>query len=137
MVLYREEIEIETKEGISIIDITKDIEDVLRKSGIKDGICNIFIPATTAGLITNEFDLMLFEDMKRFLSNLVSEKKIYSHPENAFSHLRSLFTKSDLSIPIKDGKLVLGTWQRILLMEFDIVPRKRRLIISVIADSKL
>jgi secondary thiamine-phosphate synthase enzyme len=136
MVLYREEMEIETREGISITDITKNVEDILRKSGIKDGICNIFIPATTAGLITNEFDFMLFEDIKRFLSNLVGEKKIYSHTENAFSHLRTLFTKSDLSIPIKDGKLVLGTWQRILLMEFDIVPRKRRLIISIY-DSKV
>jgi len=135
--MYREEIEIETKEGISITDITKNVEEIVKKSGIKEGLCNLFIPATTAGLITNEFDFMLFEDIKRFFSNLVSDKKIYSHPENAFSHLRALFTKSDLLIPIKDGKLCLGTWQRILLMEFDIVPRKRKIIVSIFHDSKI
>lgn len=134
MKVYREEIEVSTREGIDVLDITKYIEIAIRNSKIRNGICNIFLQATTAGLIINEYDFLLIEDMKNLIKNFIKEDKIYAHPQNAFSHLRAMLTKSDISIPIIDSKLSLGTWQRIWLLEFDTSPRKRKIIVTVFGN---
>ncbi|MEM5813369.1 MAG: secondary thiamine-phosphate synthase enzyme YjbQ [Candidatus Aenigmatarchaeota archaeon] len=137
MKIYRDEIEISTREGIDVLDITKDIEIAVRNSKIRNGICHIFLQATTAGLIINEYDLLLVQDVKNMLKNLVKEEKVYAHPQNAFSHLRAILTKVDLSIPIKDSKPYLGTWQRIWLVEFDTSPRKRKILLTIIGDGEI
>ncbi|MEM7816507.1 MAG: secondary thiamine-phosphate synthase enzyme YjbQ [Candidatus Aenigmatarchaeota archaeon] len=136
MKIYREEIEIATREGIDVLDITKDIELAVRNSKVKNGICHIFLKATTAGLIINEYDLLLVQDAKNLIKNLVKEEKVYAHPQNAFSHLRAMLTKCDLSIPISENKLCLGTWQRIWLVEFDTHPRKRKIIVSILENEE-
>lgn len=136
MKIYKEKIEIATREGIDVLDITKDIEMVIRNSKIRNGICHIFLQATTAGLIINEYDLLLIQDMKNLLKSLVKEEKVYAHPQNAFSHLRAMLIKCDLSIPISENKLDLGTWQRIWLVEFDTHPRKRKVIVTVFGDEE-
>ncbi|MEM7826848.1 MAG: secondary thiamine-phosphate synthase enzyme YjbQ [Candidatus Aenigmatarchaeota archaeon] len=130
--MYKETLEIETKKGIHIEDITPKITAIVKKSEISEGMCNIFLQSTTSGLFVNEFDMMLFEDIKKFFKDIVDEKKIYHHPSNASSHLRAMLLKPEISIPVHEGELMLGTWQRILLIEFDVVPRKRNLIVTII-----
>lgn len=131
---YREIIGIETQRGPSFADITETVVKVVRNSGIMDGLCNIFVTSTTAGIMINEGDRFLMEDFKRLSRELVDENRIYSHTENAFSHLRAAFFGADRTVPVASGKIVMGKWQSILLCEFDIVARKRQVIITVLGE---
>lgn len=132
--LYRDVIELETKEGMSFIDITQQLRSIVENCNIKEGVCQVFLPATTAGLYLNEKDRMLLEDFKKHLSEHVDEKKMYHHSGNAFSHLRALMLRNDLTLPVSNGKLILGTWQSIMLWEFDNESRKRSVIVTVIGE---
>ena len=133
MVLFRDTIEVETKNGMSFVDITDQVVKLVYDCKIEEGICNIFLPGTTAGLMVNENDRMLIEDFKRFFRT-IDEKKLYSHPSNAFSHLRANLLRAEVTIPVSNRKLLLGKWQSIFVWEFDVEPRKRELIISVVGD---
>lgn len=131
--LFRKNLEIETKRD-GFIDITNEIEKMVEESNVKEGLCNIFLPATTAGLVMNENERMLIEDFKRFFDKSVPDDKLYNHPSNAFSHLRANLAATEKTIPVSHGKLVLGTWQSILLWEFDINKRKREVVVTVMGD---
>ncbi len=130
--LFRKIVKVNTKKGISVTDVTKNISDMVKKCGISDGLCSIFLPAATAGLVVNENDRMLIEDFRRFFS-AVDEKRPYNHPSNAFSHLRASMCKAELTIPVSSGDVYLGKWQRILLWEFDTKNREREIIVTVIS----
>lgn len=132
--LFRKNLEMETKRN-EFIDITNEIEKIVEESAIKEGLCNIFMPATTAGLVMNENERMLIEDFKRFFDKSVPDDKLYNHPSNAFSHLRANLVSTEKTIPVSKGKLILGTWQSILLWEFDINKRKRKLVVTVTGDT--
>jgi len=130
--MYKAEMEVDTKYN-SGIDITQKIRDVASKAVVKNGICHIFLLGTTAGLMLNEYDKFLAEDFKRFFS-MFDEKSHYNHPDNAFSHLRANLLSAEKTVPLVDGKLVLGEWQSLLLWEFDIKPRKRKLIVTIVGE---
>lgn len=130
--MHRHILEFSTKEG-GFVDITEDVRKIVGNSRVREGLCSVFIPATTAGLLLNEKDRMLLEDFRKFFQT-VDDKKLYHHPSNAFSHLRASMLRSDITMPVSDGKLVLGTWQSIILWEFDIEPRKRAVIVTVMGD---
>ncbi len=133
MVLFRDVIEIETEKGISYIDITERVVKLVKDCKILEGVCNIFVTATTAGLMLNENDRMLAEDFKRHFA-AIDEKKLYSHPQNAFSHLRANLLDTEKTVPVSNGRLLLGNWQSVLLWEFDKEPKKREVIITVTGD---
>ena len=128
--LYREIIEVETKKGIDCMDITKHVSDIAAKSMVHSGMCSVFLAATTAGLMLNEHELMLIEDFKRFFRQ-VDESRLYNHPSNAFSHIRAGMLRAGVTIPVEGSRLMLGRWQSILLWEFDIEPRKRKVVVTV------
>jgi len=90
--------------------------------------------ATTASLTINENDELLAHDFNRLVKSIASEDKMYAHPDNAHSHLRSTVFGIEKTIPVSNGKLILGTWQRLILWEFDTKNRRRKLIISVGGD---
>lgn len=124
------EIEIDTKKRIEIVDITSDIEE---KIDINEGICNVFVPHTTSGITINESEPRLLNDIKSLLEEIVTEEK-WDHNEiddNADAHLRSILLESNLSIPIKNQNLRLGSWQSILFFEGD-GPRKRKVIVKTL-----
>jgi len=128
--IFRDVIEIKTETN-KFYDITKEIKSIVEKQQIGDGICNLFLQATTAGFMVNENDRMLYEDMRNFFKNVAPENKFYTHPENAFSHIRASMLNQSLSIPVASGELVLGAWQRILLWEFDVKPRERKIVVTI------
>jgi secondary thiamine-phosphate synthase enzyme len=128
--IYRDVIELKTEQD-KFYNITDKISEIVKKSKTKDGVCNIFLPATTAGLMINENDRMLVEDFRRLFRALVPEDKLYQHPENAHSHLRASMLTQNLTIPVVDSRLALGTWQSILLWEFDVTNRERKIIINI------
>lgn len=128
--IYREILEFDIEKD-DFIDITEHINNIVAKCGIPEGLCNIFLPASTAGLILNENDNFLISDFKRFFS-IIDENKPYAHPDNAHSHLRAaMLALPEKTIPISKGRLVLGTWQNIMLWNFDTRPRKRKVIITI------
>ena len=134
---YSDTIKIKIKSQ-EFYDITGKVEDIIRKAEteeeIEDGICNIFVAGSTGSVILNENEPMLLEDLKKTLEKISSSKDLYHHMENAFSHIRSALIGSSQSIPVRDGKLVLGTWQNILIANFDTEEREREIIVTVIGD---
>jgi len=127
------EIEIPTREEFELIDITHLIDQKIRKSGIKDGIAVIFTRHTTTALFVNENETGLLEDVREFFQSLVPKGKGYKHDRidrNAHSHLRSIILNPSLAIPIKDGRLLLGTWQSVIFAELD-GPRRRKVFIKL------
>lgn len=128
--IYREFIELSTETN-KLYDLTKQIKAVTDKCLIKEGICNVFLTGTTAGLMINENDKMLYQDLKRLFEVMAPEDKLYNHPDNAHSHIRASMLSPQLTIPLMGGHLALGDWQSILLWEFDVRERERKVIITI------
>ena len=118
-------------------DITKKVAAVVEKSGIEDGLCTVFVQHTSAGLIVNEgADASVRRDLEAWLARLVPEgDELYTHndegPDDMPSHLRAMLTGVSVSIPVLDGKLVLGTWQGIFLWEHRRFRSKRKVVVHV------
>ncbi len=131
---YIEEINLKTKKEVEFIDVTDIVDQIVEKSGIKNGLVNIFSYHTTTGIRINERCSRLQEDMETFLKEIAPIDKAYRHNEiacdsrfNAHSHLMSLLTGNSETVPISKGKMILGKWQSIFFMEFD-GPRTDRII---------
>ena len=131
--IFRESFEVSTQ-TFNYVDITKDIEKLVEKSKVKEGLCHVFLPGTTAGIVLNEMDPFLMEDFKRVFRQLIDDKKMYSHPDNAPSHLRAALLQQSISLPVSKSKLMRGTWQSILLWEFDVKPRARQIVVTVTGE---
>ena len=128
-----ESFELRTTQREVIMDITSEIAATVRKSGIKDGLCMVFIPHTTAGVTINEnADPDVKTDVRNSLQKLIPESNNYLHAEgNADSHVKATLTGSSVLLAIESGKLQLGTWQGIQFCEFD-GPRNRKVWIKLI-----
>ncbi|MBT9165024.1 MAG: hypothetical protein DDT23_01035 [candidate division WS2 bacterium] len=131
---------ISTKGFTDIIDITEKVSKIVKDSKVKDGICLISCPGSTVGLTTIEYEPELLKDFKEFLEKIIPSAQEYRHDsvwgeKNGFSHIRSALIKPFLAVPVEDGKLILGTWQGIALLDFDNRPREREIIIKVIKSS--
>lgn len=126
-------IEVHTTTRAELIDITSDVAKAVHKTKIKDGICVVFCPHTTAGLTINEnADPSVKKDILNSLQALVPESKAYSHSEgNSDSHIKTALLGNSISAIIKDNNLVLGTWQGIYFCEFD-GPRERQAWVKVV-----
>ncbi len=130
---------ISTKGFADIIDITFRVQEAVKKSKVRDGICLISCPGSTAGITTIEYEPELLKDFKEFLEKIVPSDREYRHDKvwgekNGFSHIRSALIKPFLTVPVEDGKLVLGQWQQIVLMDFDNRPREREIMVKVISE---
>jgi len=115
------------------LDITKHVQKIIQKYRVQDGLCNIFLKATTAGIMLNEDDKMLMADMEKHFEALAPKDKIYHHSENAHSHIRSAMLNQSITIPIANGQLLMGSWQNIILWEFDVKERERIVVVTMIA----
>jgi secondary thiamine-phosphate synthase enzyme len=126
-------ISIRTNKRNEMIDITEEVRRLVRESGVKEGICVLFCPHTTAGLTINEnADPSVRLDISDHLSDLVPERKIYKHLEgNADSHIKSVLVGQSISLIIENGDIVLGTWQGVFFCEFD-GPRNRKILVKIL-----
>ena len=130
---------ISTKGFNDIIDITLQVSQIVKNSKVKDGVCLISSPGSTVGITTIEAEPNLIEDFKEFLEKLVPSNKPYRHDEtwgdkNAPSHIRSALIKPFLTVPIENGKLILGQWQKLAFLDFDNRPRDREIIVKIISE---
>jgi secondary thiamine-phosphate synthase enzyme len=121
-----------TKKRIEVIDITADVNGLLKKLGIVRGICYLFVPHTTSGITINEnADPAVKQDILDALDRLAPANREYNHKEgNADAHIKSSMMGVTLSLFVENGRLVLGTWQSVFFCEFD-GPRTRSLLIEV------
>lgn len=118
-----------------MIDITSIVENIVRESGIKDGVCHVFVPHTTAAVTINEnADADVVRDILSTLSKLIPYKDDYKHMEgNSDAHVKASLMGNTSTVIIDEGRLVLGTWQSLFFCEFD-GPRKRKVMIKVLGD---
>lgn len=128
------QLKIETSKRVELVDITSEVQEEVRKSEITQGICLISTRHTTAGIIINENEGGLKEDILDLLNKLVPTGAGYKHDridDNADSHLRTVLLGASEALPILEGKLELGTWQRIFFAEMD-GPRSRTVNIMLL-----
>jgi secondary thiamine-phosphate synthase enzyme len=139
MKIITQEIQKKTKGNCDIIDITGDINEIILKSGIKEGLCTVFSVGSTAGITTIEYEPGLLKDIPKLLDKLIPSAIRYHHDDtwgdgNGHSHLRSALYKTSLSIPILKSELTLGTWQQVVLLDFDNRSRTRRIVIQILGE---
>lgn len=128
------ELIIRTTHLCEMVDVTHQVQEIVHRSAVQSGVCYLFSPHTTAGVTLNEnWDPAVREDILSALERLVPQAGFYQHAEgNSPAHVKAILTGFSIMVPIKEGALVLGSWQGIYLAEFD-GPRTRRLIATVIA----
>lgn len=127
-----QELVIETRKTTELIDITRKVQSAVGNSGIKNGICLVYVPHTTVGLLINENEPGLHTDLVRWLNQLVPEQGSYRHPDgNAHAHIKASLVGTSKYFAIDDGRLLLGTWQSIFLLEFD-GPRSRKVFVKMV-----
>ena len=125
-------INVKTSSRIDMVDITSSVQKEVSKSGISDGISIVYVPHTTAGITINEgADPAVCQDVMTTLNELVPPNAGYRHMEgNSDSHIKASLMGSSVSVMVENGRLVLGTWQKIFFCEFD-GPRSRRVYLKV------
>ncbi len=127
---------VRTTRHTSIVNITSQIREVVKKSGVKEGICVVYVPHTTACVFINEgADPDVVRDIIYALEKLIPwEDPSYTHTEgNSAAHIRSAIIGNSRIIPIVDGELALGTWESIFLADFD-GPRERKVIVKILKE---
>ena len=139
MKVYQGEIELETKGENDMIDLTDEVQRVVKESGIKEGIACIFVPGSTGAITTIEYEPGLMKDMPRALERIAPRNEYYHHHEtwhdyNGHSHVRASIIGPSLTVPITDGKIVHGTWQQIVFIEMDVRSRHRRILVKVLGE---
>jgi secondary thiamine-phosphate synthase enzyme len=132
-------IQIEADSHCDMLDITDKIEESIKKSGLVDGLVNIFVPGSTGGVTTIEYEPGLQKDFPDLMEKLVPSHKPYEHDKtwgdgNGFSHLRASLIGPSLTMPVISGKLQHGTWQQVVFLNFDNRPRTREIIITIMGD---
>jgi secondary thiamine-phosphate synthase enzyme len=130
------ELTVQTTAGTDMIDLTQEAEARVGESGIRDGLMVAFVPGSTAALTTMEYESGALNDLARAIERLAPLEAAYDHDRrwgdgNGYSHVRAALMKPSLCVPVLDGRLALGTWQQIILLDFDNRPRRRRVIIQI------
>ena len=120
-------------------DITSNVAEFLEKSGLSDGIACVAVSGSTAGISTIEYEPGLLKDIPEYFEKHLPSNKSYHHDEtwhdgNGFSHMRSFLLKTSHCIPFSNGSLMLGTWQQIVLADFDNKPRHRKVIVQLVGE---
>jgi secondary thiamine-phosphate synthase enzyme len=132
-------IELSAQGYCDIHDITGIVRDRVSSSGISSGTLTVFVPGSTGGLTTIEFEPGLKADMPELMEKLIPSNVEYKHDQtwhdgNGFSHLRAAMIGPDITIPFVSGKLMLGTWQQVVFIDFDNRSRKRELIVQIMGE---
>ncbi len=125
-------LEVKTTSDTDVLDLTPAVQEKVRESGVEKGLAHLFISGSTAALTTIEYESGVVNDLKAAIDRLIPRDLVYEHDRrwgdgNGYAHVRAALFKPSLSIPIEDGALKLGTWQQIVLLDFDNRPRQRQI----------
>lgn len=122
-----------------VIDITGEVNEAVSRSGIREGIACVFVPGSTAAVTTIEHEPGLVSDLHEAMDRLYPKDIRYGHHErwgdgNGHSHVRASMVGPSITVPVRDGGLVLGTWQQLVFLELDVRPRDREVIVQVVGE---
>ncbi len=139
MKIVDDRIRLDTKGAGDLIDITREVADAVQRSRLQAGNVTLFVVGSTAGITTFEYEPGLIRDVQEFYNPMAPAGRHYHHDEtwgdaNGFSHIRAAFTGPSLTVPFEQGRLLLGTWQQVVLAEFDNRPRKREIVLHIIGE---
>lgn len=136
MRLEKTTLERNTSAGTDVHNLSSDLEEFVANSGISDGWVMLFVPGSTAALTTIEFETGAVNDFKRAIERIAPEAADYEHnlrwgDGNGYSHVRAALMGPSLVLPLAEGQIQTGTWQQVILCDFDNRPRQRRILLQV------
>ena len=139
MSVHHSEINIQTRGETDIVDITSDVQNAVSKSKIKEGIVCVFVPGSTGSVTTMEYEPGLIHDLPKALEKIAPKNVYYQHHEtwrddNGHSHVRASLMGPSVTLPVKNGKLIHGTWQQLVFMEFDTRSRDRKIVVQIVGE---
>ena len=137
--VFNNNFNVKTKGYNDIVNITDSVMDVVKSSLISNGNVLVFCPGSTCGITTTEFEPGAVQDLKTFFEKLIPSNAEYKHnltwgDGNGFSHLRAALMKSFFSFPVIKGVAMLGTWQQIILVDFDNKSRSRNIVVQIVGE---
>jgi len=139
MVVITKQIKIRSKSENDIIDITEQVANAISESGISNGTITVFVSGSTGAITTIEYESGLVNDFPEMLSRIAPDDINYGHEQrwhdgNGRSHVKASLVGPSLTVPFKDGQLLLGTWQQIVFLELDTRARTRNLVLQIIGE---
>jgi len=139
MRIYRGEINVKTSGEGDLVDLNGKIEEQVKRSGVREGVLHLFAVGSTVALTTIEYEEGLREDLFNVLERVAPRNAEYKHhlrwgDYNGHSHVRASIIGPSISIPIGEGRPILGTWQQVVLVELDTRPRSRKIITTIIGE---
>ncbi|HNR30463.1 MAG TPA: secondary thiamine-phosphate synthase enzyme YjbQ [Candidatus Hydrogenedentes bacterium] len=134
---FQEFITLHTATAGQMHDLTEHVQEIVTRSGIRTGVAHVFNIGSTAGIGTIEYEPGLIEDLPRELSRLFPPGRHYAHEQtwhdgNGHSHLQATLLGPETTVPVREARLALGTWQQIFHVELDVKPRTREVVVTVI-----
>jgi secondary thiamine-phosphate synthase enzyme len=131
-------LELQTTADTDVVDLTPDVSDFIAGSEVTDGLLVIFVPGSTASVTTIEYESGAVADLKRAVERLAPRDEHYEHnlrwgDGNGYSHIRAALLGPSLTVPVREGQLELGSWQQIVLCDFDNRPRRRRVLLRLMS----
>jgi len=139
MPVFTRRLELTTEGENAVVDVTEMVQRLVSESGLRAGTATVFVPGSTAAVTTIEYEPGLVKDFPRMLQRVAPDEVPYEHQKtwhdgNGRSHVKASLVGPSLSVPFEEGRLTLGTWQQIVLMELDIRPRRRGLIVQITGE---
>jgi len=130
------ELTVKTSARTDIVNLTDQVEWQLGRSNISDGVVVVFVPGSTGALTTIEYESGVLEDLKKAIERIAPDDIHYGHDQrwgdgNGYAHVRAALLKPSVSVPVNGGRMTLGTWQQIVLLDFDNRPRERRVLVQI------
>ena len=137
--VHTERLRMQTAGDCDIIDITDSVANLVRQSGMRNGIVTVFVPGSTAGLTTVEYEPGLVKDLEELFEKIAPSDRSYHHDMrwgdgNGYSHVRASLLGPSLTVPVAGGAMTLGTWQQIVLIDMDNRPRTREIVVQVMGE---
>jgi secondary thiamine-phosphate synthase enzyme len=134
-----QEIRLQTRGDFDVKDVTQEIAAAVRESGLASGIVTVFTPSSTSGLTTIEYESGALADLERLFDEIISPQREYQHnlrwhDGNGHSHVRAALIGPSITIPFVEGRLTLGTWQQVILVDCDNRARSRRLVAQIMGE---
>lgn len=141
MKVHQTTISLATQGNLDMHDLTAQVAEIVARTEIGSGLATIFVPGSTGGLTTIEFEAGALADLRRALERLAPADLEYAHDRrwgdgNGHSHVRAALLGPDLQVPVTGGRLCLGTWQQIVFVDCDNRPRRREIVVQVIGNEK-
>lgn len=139
MAVITKDLRLQTRGDTDVIDVTDDVARCVSESGITSGTATVFIPGSTAGVTTIEYESGAVRDFREAVDRIAPKGIHYHHDArwgdgNGYSHVRAALQGASLTVPFTSSKLLLGTWQQIIVVDFDNRPRSREVIVQIVGE---